>query len=110
MKKLIKIWRNRKQIFEGIKNSWYRHPEIERIAFNRLAKCAECEHVDQEGSKCEVPGTAPCCGICGCKLSLKVRSLSSECPHPNGPKWTARMTPEDEDKYYAEINYNPDQD
>ena len=57
-----------------------------------------------------VPGTAPCCSVCGCKLALKTRSLSSECPHPDGPKWKAKMTSEQEDAYYKKINYNPDKE
>lgn len=56
-----------------------------------------------------MPGTQPCCEVCGCKLSFKTRSLASECPHPDGSKWVAQMTQEEEDKYYKEINYNPDQ-
>jgi hypothetical protein len=72
--------------------------------------CEECDIIDRKGSKCVLPGSAPCCGECGCKLSYKVRSLSSECPHPNGPKWKAFMSEEEEDKLYEEINYNPDID
>jgi len=34
-----------------------------------------------------VVGTQPCCGICGCSLSMKLRSMDSQCPHPDGPKW-----------------------
>lgn len=110
IKKLKAIWKNKLQILEGLKNTWVRHPKIERIAFDRLAICNDCDLIDMEGSKCVLPGTQPCCGECGCKLSLKARSLASECPHPKGPKWKALMTDEEEDEYYAKINYNPDKD
>lgn len=43
--------------------------------------------MDKQGVSCVVGGTQPCCAICGCSLSLKLRSLDSICPHPNGPKW-----------------------
>ena len=105
---LLKIWKSRKQIWEGIKNTWIRHPKIERIAYDRLAICEDCDLIDRKGSKCVLPGSQPCCGECGCKLTLKARSLSSECPHPKGAKWKALMTDEEQDKYYAKINYDPD--
>lgn len=43
--------------------------------------------MDKEGKACVVAGTQPCCAICGCSLSLKLRSMDSKCPHPHGPKW-----------------------
>jgi len=73
-----------------------------------LAICNECPSLDKTGDNCLMAGTQPCCSICGCKLAFKTRSLSSECPHPDGPKWKATMTEEEQDKYYKEINYNPD--
>jgi hypothetical protein len=108
-KKLKIIWENRKNIFQGIKNTWFSKASIEDIAFERMAICNQCPLLDTTGSKCMVSGTQPCCSVCGCKLAYKTRSLSSECPHPDGPKWKATMTEEEQDKYYAEINYNPDE-
>ena len=55
-----------------------------------------------------VPGTAPCCGECGCKLAFKARSLASECPHPDGPKWEALLDEKEEDKLYDELDYKPE--
>jgi len=69
MKKLEKIWKNRKQIMEGVKNA-----------------------------TCVVPGTQPCCNLCGCSLAFKTRSLSSECPDL---RWHALLTEEEEDKLNA---------
>jgi hypothetical protein len=40
-------------------------------------------------------GTQPCCGDCGCSLTFKTRSLSSDCPQG---KWDALITEEEEDK------------
>ena len=96
-----------KQILEGISNTVFKTPEIELVAEARMDICKKCPLLDVEGSKCMIPGTAPCCGDCGCKLAFKTRSLSSECTHPDGPKWNAVLSPEEEDKLYKELNYNP---
>jgi len=57
-----------------------------------------------------IPGTQPCCSACGCKLSFKIRSLSSKCAHPDGPKWKALLSQEEEDNLYEKIEYNPDKE
>ena len=41
-----------------------------------------------------MPGTQPCCGLCGCSLAFKTRSLSSKC---DIGKWIAEVTEEEED-------------
>lgn len=53
----------------------------------RMKICRGCELLDTKGTLCMVKGTHPCCGACGCSLSMKLRSLESECAHPDGPKW-----------------------
>lgn len=106
--KIKQIFQNRRKIAEGVKNSLFKKAEIEAVAFERLTICETCPLIDNEGSKCMIPGTAPCCSACGCKLNFKARSLSSECAHPDGPKWKAKLTQEEEDKLYLEIDYNPD--
>ena len=111
MESLLKrVWHNKKQILEGIKNSVFKEENIENIAAERMQVCNSCPLIDREGSKCAIPGTAPCCGACGCKLSFKVRSLSSECAHPDKPRWNAVLSEADEDKFYQDINYNPDKE
>ena len=110
IKKLKTIWKNRKLIWQGLWYTLRRKEEIEAIAFERMSICETCPLLDREGTKCMVPGTAPCCSACGCKLSFKTRSLSSECADPDGPRWKAHITPEEEDKLYLEIDYNPDQE
>jgi len=95
MLSLKKIWENRKQIYEGIKNSVMRDEFVEEVAAKRMNICTECVEIDLKGSKCEMPGTQPCCGNCGCSLAFKTRSLSSNCPIG---EWPALMTLEEEDK------------
>lgn len=92
------IWKNRRQILEGITNSILVKEEIEQIADLRNDICIICESYDTTGAGCEVPFTQPCCsnlnGGCGCVLHLKQRSLSSSCPKD---KWPAILTQEEED-------------
>lgn len=86
------IWQNRSQILEGIKNSVVRDETVEEISRLRYDICDECS---SKGRKCAVKGTAPCCNECGCSLTFKTRSLSSECPLG---KWQAIMTEEEEEQ------------
>lgn len=106
---LKQIWDQKMKILEGAKNAIFKTDAIEFVAQERMKICNECPLIDKEGTKCMIPGTAPCCGACGCKLSLKTRSMSSECAHPDGPKWEAVTSPEEEDKLYNDIEYNPDE-
>lgn len=83
---IIKIWKNKNQILEGIKNSIFTRDDVEQIAKERNAICIKCELYDdgKDMSACVIPGTHPCCnkekGGCGCCLHFKVRSLSTSCP------------------------------
>jgi len=93
MKNTLKlIWQNRKVILEGITNSVIRDETIEEIAALRYSMCNKCT---SKGSNCAVKGTGPCCNECGCSLSLKTRSLASDCPLG---KWKSIVTVEEEDK------------
>jgi hypothetical protein len=92
---LKEIWKNRKQIMEGITNSIIRDEFVEEIAAERLAICNTCEFKDDVGESCALTGSQPCCSICGCAFKFKTRALSSECPEE---KWKAVVTEEDEDK------------
>ena len=93
MKNTLKLlWKNRKEILEGITNSVIRDETIEEIAALRYNLCNECP---SKGGECAVKGTGPCCGECGCSLSFKTRSLASDCPLG---KWKAIATVEEEDK------------
>ena len=102
MKRIIsKILQSKYLIFEGIKNTIFKKPNVEKIASKRMAICKSCNIYDETGEGCLIPGTQPCCsenkGGCGCSLEYKVRSLSSSCPLKN-PKWVAIMTQAEEDK------------
>lgn len=79
---LSKIWRNRKLIFEGFWNFLFKKRKIEKIARKRMDVCRKCPEIDYVGTKCEVKGTHPCCGICGCSLAFKIRSIDedNDCP------------------------------
>lgn len=100
-KNIIQIWKNKDQIIEGIINSIFKKEDVEEIVHQRMQICKECALYDVLGDGCMIPGTQPCCnkalGGCGCSLSLKTRSLSSDCPHPDGPKWKAILSESEED-------------
>ena len=99
MKAIKKIFKNRKQILEGIKNKLFKKEHVETIAKDRWQICIRCGSLDVVGDKCMMPGTQPCCGECGCSMGFKLRSLSSSCPID---KWEAVLTEEEED----ELNKN----
>jgi len=97
---LIKIWKSKGQIAEGIANSIFKKEHVEEIAQQRMQICKLCSVYTEENEGCLVPGTTPCCnekmGGCGCSLSIKTRSLSSSCPL-TPPKWEAILSEEEED-------------
>ena len=66
----------------------------------------ECPNIDLNGTKCEVLGTKPCCGLCGCSLSLKTRSLSSECADSDNIRWKAVLTEQEDDQLNNHLNSN----
>ena len=95
---IIRIWKSKGQILEGVTNSIFRKEDVEQIAQQRMQICEKCALLDVQGDGCMVGGTAPCCneklGGCGCSLTFKTRSLSSECPKGY---WLAEVTQEEED-------------
>jgi hypothetical protein len=95
---LFQAWRNRNQIMEGLKNKVLKDEFVERVAGERYKVCKECPHIDAEGKKCTIPGTQPCCGLCGCSLSVKLRSLSTRCADEDAPRWLPVITPRQEDE------------
>lgn len=106
MEVLKRVWHNKTKIIEGIMNSVIKTEEVEKIAAERMSVCNNCPDIDRTGDKCALPGTAPCCGLCGCKLSFKVRSLASACANEANPKWNALLSQEQEDEFYNKINYD----
>lgn len=101
---IIRIWKSKGQILEGVKNSIFKREDVEAIATERMEICRACDLYDRIGPGCVVIGTEPCCdqtkGGCGCSLGLKTRSLSSECPLG---KWKAEMTQEEEDSLRSKL-------
>lgn len=97
----IELWKMKGKILEGIKNDIFKKEHVEEIAASRFTICNYCPHIDKQGSKCAVPGTQPCCGECGCKLSWKTRSLSSDCPKGY---WKAVLTEDEEEKLDNHLN------
>lgn len=95
---IIRVWKNKGQILEGVTNSIFKKEDVEQIAQQRMQICEKCALLDVQGDGCLVGGTAPCCNIklegCGCSLTFKTRSLSSECPKGY---WPAEVTQEEED-------------
>lgn len=94
------LWNNRKLILEGITNKVFKKDAVEAIAEERNEICKKCEHYDTKGDSCYLPGTQPCCGACGCSLSLKQRSLASGCDEGY---WEPVLT-EEEDLDHESLN------
>lgn len=96
---VIKIWKSKGQILEGLANSIFKREDVEEIAQQRMQICTKCALYDVQGKGCMVPGTQPCCnekmGGCGCSLGMKTRSLSSDCPKGH---WKAELTEEEENQ------------
>jgi hypothetical protein len=67
-------------IADGVINTVIKTEYTEMIAEERQKICMSCDDFDGEGAKCIVPGTQPCCGLCGCALSLKTRAMDTSCP------------------------------
>jgi hypothetical protein len=98
---IIKLWKNKGQILEGIINSVFKKEDVEVVAKERFLICStnKCGSFITSGPGCLVPGTHPCCseltGGCGCSLEFKTRSLSSSCPKN---MWEAVLTDEEENQ------------
>ena len=94
-KNLLEIWKDKGKILEGIKNSVFKKEHVEEIAAQRDAICQSCDLIDRTGDKCFMPGTQPCCGVCGCSLQFLQRSMSSKC---EAGKWNAVLTDEEDNE------------
>lgn len=102
----IRVWKNKGLILEGIKNRIFKKEHVEEIHNERMEVCKKCPHLDTEGSNCYMPGTQPCCSLCGCSLGLKLRALSAEC---DDKRWQAVLSEEEEDLLNENIDdgFNP---
>jgi hypothetical protein len=102
-KSLIKIWKERERILEGIKYALFKNEHVEEVAAERNEICQSCEFIDREGKKCFLKGSQPCCGVCGCSLQFLQRSLSSKCEMG---RWPAILTEEEDDALNDYLNSN----
>jgi len=97
-KNIIQLWKNKGQILEGVTNSVFKREDVEEIAKARMDICFHCDLYTLSDSGCMVVATSPCCnqekGGCGCSLTFKTRSLSSECPMG---LWKAELSQAEED-------------
>jgi hypothetical protein len=81
--KISEIVGSKKNILGEIYNGWKNlvvkndNPEVEEIAKERIGICVECPEFKSSKT----------CGICGCFMPAKVRSMKSSCPDG---KWGAR--------------------
>lgn len=101
---MTEIFKNRKAIWEGLKNRVFKQEHIEAIYNERITICKGCSLYDITDSGCHVSGTQPCCNLnlggCGCSLSLKLRALSEHCPKD---KWKAVTDKQEEDMINQQI-------
>lgn len=99
---VLKAWKNKGQILEGIVNKVFKNDDIEEIAAERLAICQSnlCGYYDPDGSsERAVMKGSPSCAGCGCALSLKTRCLSCVChlhDEQQHPLWTAVLSQAEE--------------
>jgi len=80
-------------IYEGIKNRVFKKEDVEHIAAIRWSICQQCPKLDKIGNTCTIPGTGPCCSLCGCSMATKTRSLISACPDK---KWARFLDTKEE--------------
>lgn len=104
MGKMNLLWKNKKHIFEGIKNNIFKKEHIEVIAAERMAICKKCPAIDLIGDNCLVAGLQPCCKFCGCTLAFKTRDLSSSCGNEEAPLWKAILTDEENEEMKTKLN------
>jgi hypothetical protein len=94
MSDVIRVWKEKNKILEGIKNRVFKKADVEHIAAERMAICDTCSFLDKTGVSCLVPFTQPCCGLCGCSLGLKTRALSAAC---DGNMWGAVLSEDEQE-------------
>ena len=100
-KTLLEVWKQKGQILEGIKNAVFKNEHVEEIASIRNEICQSCDFIDRSGDKCFMPGTQPCCGVCGCSLQFLQRSMSSKCEAGN---WDAVLSEDEADALDTHLN------
>jgi len=99
---LLRIWKSKGQILEGIVNKVFKREHIEEIALERLAlrESNVCGMYDADGSseRAVVKGKPACAG-CGCQLEFKTRCMSCYCHLQDigqHPLWVGVISPAEE--------------
>lgn len=105
--RLSSVWKNRKQIVEGILNNVFTKETVDAISEERLDECLKCSNYDLTGESCVMPGTGPCCKSCGCSLKLATKSLSYKCPES---KWPVYISNDENTDLSILIKYKSDLD
>lgn len=107
---LLRAWKSKNQILEGIVNKIFKNDDIEQIAEERLAICETnlCGYYDADGSsERAVMKGKPSCAGCGCALELKVRCMSCHChlkDEQQHPLWEAILSPAEETLLRERLN------
>ena len=60
------------EIYDGWKNFIFENPSVEEEAKRRIGICVE--------NKCKKFNPSKTCGVCGCYMPAKARSIKSKCP------------------------------
>lgn len=105
---IIRIWKARNQILEGITNAIFKKEDVELIATERLVFCRSnvCGYHDPDGiSAPAVVKGSESCGSCGCKLAWATRSLSYSCPQGH---WHEVLTETEEATLKEKLGINDD--
>ncbi len=107
---LLKVWKSKGQILEGIVNSVFKQEHIEEIAQERMSICESnvCGLYDANGeSERAVVKGSPACAGCGCKLEFKTRAMASACylgEMGEHPLWVAVLSPAEADILHERLN------
>jgi hypothetical protein len=107
---MIRIWKNKGQILEGIVNKVFKNEHIEEIAAERFALCESnaCGMYDPDGSsERAVAKGKPSCAGCGCALEYKTRCLSCHCHLKDigqHPLWVNVLSPAEETLMMERMN------
>lgn len=103
--RIMEVWKNKGLILEGVTNTWFKTAHVEAVAEERLLVCRSnsCGFYDEHGimASAYFPGQESC-GLCGCKMAYKVRSMSSACTLgtiEQKPLWYAIMNEAQEIKF-----------
>jgi len=125
------IWKNKTSIMEGIKNKTFKKQDIEELAEYRHSICNSCiwnskhykiledvpevikEIKGEEWVMDIIQSNDEKCLHCSCNVSfdnsIKIRSLSANCPLPE-PAWEAIVESELQDEIYKIAKQNLDEE